>query len=164
MKNSLLITFCFLASVFASCNSRNNSDDSASSETTVQPDTLVESESKSIVEEAPSLPTQGALIISRETVADDNLNYFCKIKIANTSKKRIIGLELIDYRPSGGPPTTYNLMHSIRPLSKVKLLIPPNGEATKRFPAFSSNVNPEIAKIFYKDGTIETTMFDINAD
>jgi hypothetical protein len=163
MKVNSIITLLSIVSVLASCNRYDNSDSSIS-QAPVQLDTLSESESTSIVEETPSLPTQGALIISREIVADDNLNYFCKIKIANKSKKKITGLELIDYMPNGGPPTTFNLMQSIKHLSKIKIQILPNGEAAKRFHVLSSNVNPEIAKIFYKDGTIEATMFDINAD
>ena len=111
--------------------------------------------------EITQAPRFGAMITKSKVVANDNLEYFCKIWFASDTLKAIRGFEILNYHDNGGLHNMYNLRRSIKPLGKLKLAIAPHGKATVSFPVISSNVNPVISKIFYKDGSIQRTVYDV---
>jgi hypothetical protein len=107
---------------------------------------------------------EGAVVLESKVLATENLNYNCLLTILNASRRTIRGVELVDFHDNGGMHNMYNLRRSVAPLRKIKLTIAANHKATATFRVESSRVNPQIAKIFYQDGTIQHTHLDILGD
>ena len=115
---------------------------------------------------APPVPIapEGAVVLDSKVLATENLDYNCRLTIFNASRRTIRGVELVDFHDNGGMHNMYNLRRSVAPLRKIKLTISANRKATATFRVESSRVNPQIAKIFYQDGTIQHTYLDIVGD
>lgn len=157
------VFYCVLFCLVSGCHT--NSQEAVTVQNELQPEIASRDSAQQGHSSSATGPTQihrsGAMIIESKVVADDNLEYSCKIWFASDTPKAIRGFELVNYHDNGGLHNTYNLVRSIKPLGKVKLKIVPRGEATVSFPVASSNVNPVISKIFYKDGSIQHTAYDV---
>jgi hypothetical protein len=155
--------FLLIVTVSLACESQ-------SSEDRVEVDSVVENvpkevflseEEKAIIKRDSIIVANQVKIIKSANVVDRDLKYSCRVTISNPTRMKLIGVELIDFQNAGFGDRTANIMLSVKPLQKVKIKVAPRSKATVTFPARSGNVTPQISKIFYSDGTIEHTEYDV---